>query len=104
MPKITFYPVGNADTFVIDLATGEKVIFDYADRRDATGSEVEARVMPRVKLINRDGNAFAILAACKKAAMKAGWSEEQWAAFHTEATSGDYNHLLATVMKHFDVA
>ena len=35
MPKITFYPVGNADTFVIDLATGEKVIFDYADRRDA---------------------------------------------------------------------
>jgi hypothetical protein len=34
MPKLTFYPVGNADTFVIDLARGEKVIFDYADRRD----------------------------------------------------------------------
>ena len=33
MPKITFYPVGNADTFVIDLARGQKIIFDYADRR-----------------------------------------------------------------------
>lgn len=34
MPKLTFYPVGNADTFVIDLAGGEKLIFDYADRRN----------------------------------------------------------------------
>lgn len=34
MPKLTFYPVGNADTFVIDLPGGEKIIFDYADRRD----------------------------------------------------------------------
>lgn len=34
MPKLTFYPVGNADTFVIDLAGGEKIIFDYADRRN----------------------------------------------------------------------
>ena len=34
MPKLTFYPVGNADTFVIDLAGGEKIVFDYADRRN----------------------------------------------------------------------
>jgi hypothetical protein len=34
MPKLTFYPVGNADTFVIDLAGGQKIIFDYADRRN----------------------------------------------------------------------
>jgi hypothetical protein len=34
MPKLTFYPVGNADTFVIDLAGGEKLIFDYANRRN----------------------------------------------------------------------
>lgn len=34
MPRLTFYPVGNADTFVIDLAGGEKIIFDYADRRN----------------------------------------------------------------------
>src|SRR4051812_4904051 len=34
MPRLTFYPVGNADTFVIDLAAGEKFIFDYANRRN----------------------------------------------------------------------
>jgi hypothetical protein len=34
VPKLTFYPVGNADTFVIDLAGNENVIFDYADRRN----------------------------------------------------------------------
>lgn len=39
MPKITFYPVGNADTFVIDMAGGEKVIFDYADRRNRSDED-----------------------------------------------------------------
>lgn len=41
MPKITFYPVGNADTFVIDLAGGEKFVFDYANRR--TGEDGDKR-------------------------------------------------------------
>lgn len=41
MPKITFYPVGNADTFVIDLTSGEKFIFDYANRR--TGEDGDKR-------------------------------------------------------------
>ena len=41
MPKLTFYPVGNADTFVIDLAGGEKFVFDYANRR--TGEEGDKR-------------------------------------------------------------
>ena len=41
MPKVTFYPVGNADTFVIDLAGGEKFIFDYANRR--TGEDGDKR-------------------------------------------------------------
>lgn len=39
MPKLTFYPVGNADTFVIDLAGGEKIIFDYADRRNRSDKD-----------------------------------------------------------------
>jgi len=34
MARLTFYPVGNADTFVLDLQGGEKIISDYADRRD----------------------------------------------------------------------
>lgn len=35
MPKVTQYPLGNADTTLIDLAGGEKLLFDYADRRNA---------------------------------------------------------------------
>lgn len=59
--------------------------------------------LPRVKLIGRDGNAFAVLGACMKAAREAGWSEERIEAFRAEATSSDYNHLLATVIREFDI-
>jgi len=58
---------------------------------------------PIVELTGRDGNAFAILAACSSAAKKAGWTAEQIGNFRTEATSGDYDHLLQTAMKYFDV-
>lgn len=35
MPSITFHPLGNADCFRVDLAGGEKLLFDYADTRCA---------------------------------------------------------------------
>jgi hypothetical protein len=57
---------------------------------------------PKVKLIGEDGNAFSILARCHEAATKAGWTEEQWKEFRKEATSGDYDKLLCTVMDYFD--
>jgi len=57
---------------------------------------------PIVKLVGEDGNAFSILGRCRTAARKAGMPKEQFDAFMEEATSGDYNHLLATVMKYFD--
>jgi hypothetical protein len=59
---------------------------------------------PSVKLIERaatDGTAFAILGACSMAARTAGWSDGRWNKFHDEATSGNYDHLLRTVNKHF---
>ena len=59
--------------------------------------------MPKVKMVGEDGNAFAILARCRKAARKAGWSKEAVENFTTHATSGDYDHLLVTVMEYFDV-
>jgi beta-lactamase superfamily II metal-dependent hydrolase len=34
MHRLTFYPEGNADAFVIRLSGGKQLIFDYADRRD----------------------------------------------------------------------
>lgn len=35
MPTITFYPIGNADCYRIELTNGEKLLFDYADERSA---------------------------------------------------------------------
>ncbi|NLF73646.1 MAG: hypothetical protein GX575_31795 [Candidatus Anammoximicrobium sp.] len=34
MHKLTFFPLGNADCCRIDLQTGQKVLFDYANTRD----------------------------------------------------------------------
>jgi hypothetical protein len=58
---------------------------------------------PPVKLIGRDGNAFAVLGACQQAAGKAGWTTEQWDKVRDEMTAGDYDHLLGVAMEHFDV-
>lgn len=58
---------------------------------------------PVVKLIGEDGNAYMILGLCWQAARKANMPAEQYEQFHEEATSGDYDHLLATVKKYFEV-
>jgi hypothetical protein len=57
---------------------------------------------PTVKLVGEDGNAFAIIARVRRALLKAGLQEEV-AAFVKEATSGDYDHLLATCIAYVEV-
>ena len=64
---------------------------------------IPAPTKPAVKLIGGDGNAFAILGACQRAAKKVGWTAEQWSAVRDEMTLGDYDQLLGTAMKYFDV-
>ena len=56
-----------------------------------------------VQLVGRDGNAFNILGICRRAMKNAHCSETEINEFTKEATSGDYNHLLATVCEWFDV-
>lgn len=58
---------------------------------------------PAVTLVGQDGNAFMILGLCQRAAKKAGWTKEQTDAVMQEMRAGDYDHLLATAMEHFDV-
>ena len=58
---------------------------------------------PQVKLVGEDGNAFSILGRCSRSFKKSGLPQEWWDKFHAEATSGDYDHLLQTVMKYFEV-
>jgi hypothetical protein len=55
-----------------------------------------------VKLTDEDGNAFSVLGRCRKAAEDAGVSDEEINAFMKEATSGDYENLLQTVMRWFE--
>lgn len=59
---------------------------------------------PNVKLVGMDGNAFVLLGKCQSAARKAGWKKETTKSVMDEAMAGDYNHLLATLMKYFNVS
>lgn len=58
---------------------------------------------PIVKLVGQDGNAFFIMGFCHRAAKKAGWTEERWNPVRDEMMAGDYDHLLQTAMRYFDV-
>lgn len=55
---------------------------------------------PTLTLIGGDGNAFAILGKARRVALK---HNLNWDEIQKEATSGDYDHLLATMMKYFTV-
>ena len=61
-----------------------------------------AKTEIKVKMVGEDGNAFAILGRCRQALARAR-RLDLWAEFHKEATSADYNHLLATVCDYFEV-
>ncbi len=58
---------------------------------------------PTVKLIGRDGNAFAVMGYVKQALRRAGADKEYIDKYLSEATSGDYNRLLAVSMEYVDV-
>ena len=65
-------------------------------------------IMPKypditVELVGKNGNAFNILGICLRAMRRAGLSKEEQDAFQAEATSGNYDHLLATCMEWFNV-
>lgn len=57
----------------------------------------------QVQLVGMDGNAFSIIGRCCKAARRAGLPKETISEFQKEATAGDYNHVLATCIRWFDV-
>jgi len=57
-----------------------------------------------VELTGHDGNAYNIIGRCLKAARRAGLGAGPIAAFQIEATSGDYDNVLQTAMRWFDVS
>jgi hypothetical protein len=56
-----------------------------------------------VQLLGRDGNAFAILGRVQSAMRRGGVPQEDIKKFMDEATKGDYDRLLTTVMSWVDV-
>jgi len=50
------------------------------------------------QLIGRNGNAFALMAQFSAAAERAKWSQEDIKAVTNECMSGDYDHLLRTLI------
>jgi hypothetical protein len=55
---------------------------------------------PILELCGHDGNAFIILGKAMHVARE---SQLDWDAIKAEATSGDYDHVLRTMMKYFEV-
>lgn len=53
-----------------------------------------ARKRPIVKLIDEDGNAFAIMARVLRAMKDAGYSETERKIYQKKSMSGDYDNLL----------
>lgn len=52
-----------------------------------------------VQLTGEDGNAFFIIGRVSKALKRAGVEKAEVDAFTEDAMSGDYDHVLQTVMK-----
>jgi hypothetical protein len=56
-----------------------------------------------VPMVGEDGNAFAILGRVKEALQLHGVPDHEIKEFLEEAKNGDYDHLLATVMRTVNV-
>ena len=58
----------------------------------------------KVKLVGKDGNAYAILGRCTNAMKKAGLSETVRDEFRAYAMGGTYNNLLQTCCEWFTIS
>jgi hypothetical protein len=68
-------------------------------------TEVETNLFGlEIDLSGQDGNAMAIISRCRRAARLAGISPEDIDKFTADAMSGDYDHVLQTCMRYFDVS
>ena len=76
---------------------------------DSTKATQEAHKMkepltrPTVQLVGQDGNAFAIMGSVKQALKSAGADKEYIDKYLSEATSGDYDHLIVVSMKYVEI-
>lgn len=55
---------------------------------------------PELNLRDADGNAMSLLAKARRVAQA---NDMDWLAIEQEAKAGDYDHLLQTLQKYFEV-
>jgi len=67
---------------------------------ETTAISILKKNKPKLKLTGRDGNAFIILGLAQRVAKK---NSMDWEKIEKEATLGNYDHLLATMIKYFEV-
>ncbi len=68
---------------------------DYFERRE--------KMKPTLQLIGEDGNAFMMIAKARRVLKKNGATDDEIRAFTEDAESGDYDHVLAVLAKHFEI-
>lgn len=56
-----------------------------------------------MQLVGLDSNAYSIMGAFRRNARKQGWTSDEISAVLNEAMSGDYNHLLSTIMDNVEM-
>ena len=56
----------------------------------------------KMQLAGLDGNAFALMGAFSRNARRQGWTRDEIDTVLTECRSGDYDHLLCTLMDNID--
>ena len=102
---LTLARIGEVDHTLSDdpFAAAEAFLRVLRDRGLTT--EVEDDLLApitnvKVRLVGEDGNAWAILGRCQAALRKAGYPQVFIDTFVTEATAGNYDDLLATVMRY----
>ncbi len=52
----------------------------------------------KLNLVGLDGNAFSLMGAFSQAARRQGWNQEEIKVVLDECVSGDYDHLLQTLI------
>ena len=73
--------------------------------RNDTNSNMPLHPTVHVCLSECDGNVYAILGTIRRAVMRSALPDrrEVWEVFRAEANRGDYNHVLATAFRWFEI-
>ncbi len=58
----------------------------------------------RLNLLGMDGNAFVLMGAFQRQARREKWTDTEIKTVLDECKSGDYNHLLATLLAHTEAS